>query len=65
MAIGGNQTGIYPVASPGGWHIIGRTPSHLFNPQAKQPFVAEPLDIIQFSPISVEQFEQLASKEGH
>ncbi len=60
VGIGGNQTGIYPVNSPGGWHIIGRTPVHLFNPQKQQPFIASPLDKIRFIPISVKEFERLS-----
>ena len=35
VGIGGNQTGIYPLETPGGWNIIGRTPISLFNPKKK------------------------------
>lgn len=63
VGIGGNQTGVYPVASPGGWHIIGQTPLSIFNPYAEQAFIAQPLDKIQFVPISIEQFEQI--KQEH
>lgn len=63
VGIGGNQTGVYPVASPGGWHIIGQTPLSLFNPKAKQAFIAQPLDKIQFVPISVEEFKRLKQEE--
>lgn len=58
VAIGGDQTGIYPIASPGGWHIIGRTPISLFKPQDKQPFIASPLDQIKFKPISQAEYYQ-------
>ena len=37
VAIGGNQTGIYPQDSPGGWHVIGNTPIDLFNPKQDPP----------------------------
>jgi KipI family sensor histidine kinase inhibitor len=37
IAIGGSQAGIYPLASPGGWRLIGRTPQKLFDPQATPP----------------------------
>lgn len=57
VGIGGEQTGIYPQATPGGWQIIGRTPVELFAPQSDRPFVAEPLDRIEFYPIDRAQFE--------
>lgn len=59
VGIGGNQTGIYPVASPSGWHIIGRTPAHLFNPHNRQPFIASPLDRIKFVPIDKNEYYRL------
>lgn len=59
VAIGGGQTGIYPVESPGGWHIIGRTPISIFNPHTEMPFIAEPLDKVRFFSISKEEYEQL------
>lgn len=58
VGIGGSQTGIYPQATPGGWQIIGRTPLQLFRPQCQLPFVAEPLDRVEFYPIDRKQFEQ-------
>lgn len=63
VGIGGIQTGVYPVASPGGWHIIGQTPLSIFNPAAKQPFIAQALDRIRFVPIDVESFEKLKSEQ--
>lgn len=56
VGIGGAQTGIYPQATPGGWQIIGRTPLSLFRPQQPTPYIARPLDRIQFVPISAAQF---------
>ncbi|MBN8430523.1 5-oxoprolinase subunit PxpB [Microbulbifer salipaludis] len=57
VGIGGTQTGIYPQATPGGWQIIGRTPLALFQPERDFPFVARPLDRIQFVAISAEEFQ--------
>lgn len=59
VAIGGKQTGIYPIDSPGGWHVIGKIPFRLFDPTSVQlpPFV--PGDIIRFRPISYNEFEVL------
>ena len=63
VAIGGGQTGIYPVESPGGWHIIGQTPVSIFNPKAEHPFIAQPLDKIRFISISKEDYEQLSKED--
>lgn len=51
VAIAGSQTGIYPLDSPGGWHLIGWTPLKLFNPTSKAPFLFSPGDIIKFIPL--------------
>lgn len=50
VAIAGSQTGIYPVDSPGGWHIIGHTPLKLFDPTSDNPFLVSPGDIVKFIP---------------
>jgi KipI family sensor histidine kinase inhibitor len=50
VAIGGSQTGIYPVESPGGWRIIGRTPARLFDPQASPPALLAMGDRLRFVP---------------
>ncbi|VGO15145.1 Kinase A inhibitor [Pontiella desulfatans] len=57
VGIAGNQTGIYPLASPGGWNIIGRTPLTLFNPAAEKPFLFDPGDEVRFVPVSAEAFD--------
>ena len=59
VAIGGDQTGIYPVASPGGWNIIGRTPLTLFSPDKKEPTLLRMGDKIKFVPITKKEFQQL------
>jgi KipI family sensor histidine kinase inhibitor len=51
VAIAGSQTGIYPVDSPGGWHIIGWTPLKLFDPISENPFLFSPGDVVKFVPI--------------
>ncbi|WP_444943471.1 5-oxoprolinase subunit PxpB [Microbulbifer sp. ZKSA006] len=60
VGIGGEQTGIYPQATPGGWQIIGQTPLNLFQPAKPCPFIAAPLDEIEFYPIDTRQFQQLS-----
>ena len=60
VGIAGTQTGIYPVASPGGWNIIGRTPLVLFDPSSQPPARIQPGDRVQFVPITPEEFAHLA-----
>ncbi|MFS2223526.1 5-oxoprolinase subunit PxpB [Pantoea sp. B65] len=50
VAIGGSQTGIYPLATPGGWQLIGRSDIPLFNPQHEPPTLLRPGDSIRFVP---------------
>lgn len=50
VGIGGEQTGIYPATSPGGWHLIGRTDLTLFDPQRVQPSLLLPGDSVRFVP---------------
>jgi inhibitor of KinA len=61
VGIAGNQTGIYPQASPGGWQIIGRTPVRLFDLARPQPFLVAAGDQVQFIPIDLEEFRNLSS----
>lgn len=56
VGIAGLQTGIYPLESPGGWQIIGRTPLSLFDPGRAQPSLLEPGDEITFYSISEDEF---------
>ena len=51
VAIGGSHAGIYPLASPGGWRIIGRTPLRLFDPQAVPPPFLHMGDRVRFVPL--------------
>jgi KipI family sensor histidine kinase inhibitor len=50
VGIAGMQTGVYPLASPGGWRIIGRTDAVLFDPAREQPFLLAPGDMVRFTP---------------
>lgn len=52
VGIAGQQTGIYPIASPGGWRIIGRTGLELFDPQREPPTLLSPGDRVRFVPIT-------------
>ena len=55
IGIGGSQTGIYPLDSPGGWNIIGNTPIALFNKSQEVPCFAKPGDQIRFEPIDLKE----------
>jgi len=57
VAIGGAQTGVYPLDTPGGWHIIGRTPLQLFRSDAMPPSLLTAGDAVRFVPISAQEFE--------
>ena len=61
VAIGGEQTGIYPLYSPGGWNVIGRTPINLFDPKKEDPTPFKVGDSIQFVPVSLEEFNEIQS----
>ena len=56
VAIGGRQTGVYPLASPGGWRIIGRTPLRLFRLDQDPPALLQMGDHVKFTPISKGDF---------
>jgi KipI family sensor histidine kinase inhibitor len=53
VAIGAEQTAIYPADSPGGWHIIGQTDIPLFDATQKSPCLIQPGDTLEFIPVSV------------
>ena len=58
VAIAQRQTGIYPVVSPGGWQIIGRTPLELFDPLQNKPSLLGMGDEVRFTSITAEEADQ-------
>jgi inhibitor of KinA len=64
VGIAGEQTGIYPFDSPGGWQLIGRTPLQMFNPNDPTPCLLNPGDEVKFYPIDTATFHQL-NNHGH
>jgi len=54
VGIGGAQTGVYPLVSPGGWQLIGRTPLAMFDPAADEPTLLRPGDRVRFVVESVQ-----------
>ena len=59
VGIGGAQTGIYPLRSPGGWNLVGRTPLKLFDATKNPPTLLHPGDRVRFRAITKEEFERL------
>ena len=60
VGIAGEQTGIYPLATPGGWQLIGRTPVILFRPDAQPPTLLQAGDSVRFRRISPGEFSDIA-----
>ena len=56
VAIAGRQTGVYPSESPGGWHLLGRTPLRIADPEAGR-FPIRAGDAIRFQPIDKDEYE--------
>jgi inhibitor of KinA len=59
VGIAGNQAGVYPFATPGGWRLIGRTPIRMFRPDREAMSYLSIGDRVRFKPISREQFAAL------
>ena len=64
VGIGGKQTGIYPLASPGGWQLIGRTPVILYDAKRETPVLYQAGDRIRFVPITRAEFAALERQRG-
>jgi KipI family sensor histidine kinase inhibitor len=65
VGIGGKQTGIYPLASPGGWRLIGQTPVKVYDPDRENPILYSAGDYIRFCPISAEEYASIEATGGH
>lgn len=62
VGIGGEQTGIYPLASPGGWRLIGQTPLRLFDRERENPILYRTGDYIRFVPVTEEAYKRIAKQ---
>lgn len=60
--IAGSQTGIYPIDSPGGWQLIGRTPVKLYDPLGTPPILLNAGDYVRFVPVSEEEYLKIQEK---
>lgn len=61
VGIANDQTGVYPISSPGGWQLIGRTPLALFDVSKESPCLLESGNILKFKPISKQDFVEIES----
>ena len=59
VAIAGKQTGVYPFATPGGWRLIGRTPTPMFRAGRNDFSLLSIGDLVRFTPVSREEFSRL------
>lgn len=59
VGIAASQTGIYPIDSPGGWQLIGKTPLKLYDPNREVPILLKAGNYIKFMPISKEQYKSI------
>ncbi|EHQ24504.1 5-oxoprolinase subunit PxpB [Mucilaginibacter paludis] len=65
VGIAGEQTGIYPLETPGGWQIIGRTPLKLFDAAWPKPSLLTAGDRVVFKPIDLEEYNRLKNNHAH
>ena len=63
IAIANRQTGIYNIKSPGGWNIIGKTPSSLFNKNSSPPIQMKEGDIVKFYEVGFKEYNNLKKNE--
>ncbi|TCN24976.1 5-oxoprolinase subunit PxpB [Mesobacillus foraminis] len=59
VGIAGEQTGIYPIETPGGWQIIGKTPVKLYDPDSKNPILLSSGHYLRFIPISKSEYDEI------
>ncbi len=64
IGIAGEQTGIYPFDSPGGWQLLGQTPLSIFDITKPQPCLLQPGDEVQFYSITIDEFKKIKA-DGH
>ena len=63
VGIAGEQTGVYPIESLGGWQLLGRSPLNFFNPNSDKPFLLKAGQYIKFVSITKEEYLKLKGKE--
>lgn len=61
VGIGGNQTGVYPMESPGGWRLIGKTPEILYSPDRTPPVYYAAGEYVRFYPVTESEYQAIAN----
>lgn len=64
VGIASKQTGVYPIDSPGGWQLIGRTPLKLYDPDKESPILLKAGNYVKFVPITKGEFDKLSAENG-
>lgn len=64
VGIGGEQTGIYPLDSPGGWRLIGRTPVRPYDPEREPAFLYRAGEYIRFCPVTEAEYKRIEAERG-
>ena len=64
VGIAGAQTGVYPIDSPGGWQLIGRTPVRMYDPDRETPILPQAGQYIHFYPIDRTEYDRIAAQEA-
>ncbi|PRX39637.1 inhibitor of KinA [Planifilum fimeticola] len=62
VGIAGNQTGVYPLETPGGWRLIGRTPVRLYDPCREEPILLRMGDRLRFEPVGEEEYREIEER---
>ncbi len=62
VGIAANQTGVYPVSSPGGWNLIGQTPTQMMDVNCPEDNLLKMGDRVKFVPIDEDEFHKLREK---
>lgn len=64
VGIAGSQTGVYPIDSPGGWQLIGRTPVRMYDPNRAVPILPNAGEYIRFRAIERAEYDRIAAEEA-
>ncbi len=62
VGIAGSQTGVYPIDSPGGWQLIGKTPLKLYDAQRETPILLQAGQYVKYRPIDQAEFDDIAAR---
>jgi hypothetical protein len=64
VGIAGKQTGVYPIDSPGGWQLIGRTPVRMYDPDRAEPILPQAGQYIKFYAIDKAEYDKIAAQDA-